>query len=347
MANITMKDIARAMNVDLATVSRALNDQYGVSDAVRSAIKNKAEEMGYRPNALARRLATNRGNTIAYMAPDLANLFHVEIAHAVKYYFHPLGYTVLVCDSEWELESEIAYLDYMERHRVDGIILKSASCDFSHIIQNISCPVTMVSTDTSSEFSTIDTDNFYGGFMATEALIRCGYRRIAYLGAKQDPIASEHRGNGYRAALVHYELPYQKSLVGEGDFSMEGGRQFIKSIWKRKNRPDAIFCINDDSAIGVMDYLLGIGIRIPEDFGVIGYDNMTLAALSQIQLSTIAQQGMQMGKGAAELLYKAIRSTGKTEPEHRVIAPTLILRKTTRPIGEYQPTPVEKIKRHK
>jgi LacI family transcriptional regulator len=344
MSNITMKDIAHAMSVDPATVSRALNGQIGVSDAVRKAIKFRAEEMGYRPNALARRLVTNRGNTIAYMPPDLANPFHVEVARAIKYYFRSYGYTLLICDAEWDLEYEMAYLDYLEHNRIDGLIIKSASGDTAHIAKKISCPVTLLSTEYSDIFPSIDSDNFYGGFLATEALLRCGYRRIAYLGAKQDRVTSRQREAGYRVALLHHGLPYRKTDVREGDFSMKAGRDLMQQLWKRRTRPDAVFCINDDTAIGAMDFIHDAGVRVPDDFGIIGFDNMALTSLSQIQMSTVVQQGTALGTGAAELLHNVIRGRpGGRSPERRIIEPRLLLRKTTRTISSYQPTPASKI----
>ncbi|MCD8349500.1 MAG: LacI family transcriptional regulator [Planctomycetaceae bacterium] len=345
MANITIKDIARAMGVNVATVSRALNDQNGVSDAMRTAIKAKAAALGYRPNALARSLVTSRGSTIAYIAPDLANPYHVEVARAIKDYVRPLGYTLILCDSEWDMETELAQLEYMERQRVEGLIMKSARSDFDHIAARLSCPVAMLSTNYSDTYSTIDTDNFYGGFLAAEALIRCGYTRIGYLGARQDPPTSRQRGAGYKAALQHYGVSYSKNLTADGEFTMEGGREVMRRLWSRKTRPDAVFCVNDICAIGAMDFLLDQGVRIPEDFGIVGFDNMFMSSLSQIQMSTIAQQGYELGTGAAELLMDTIQQRDGHRPEHRIIEPRLILRNTTRPVDPYQPTPASQVRR--
>lgn len=342
--NVTIKDIARTMRVNVATVSRALNDQLGVSDVMRKAIKAKAIELGYRPNALARSLVMNRTSTIAFLAPDLSNPFHVEIAHAIKNSVYRAGYTLIICDSNWEMEFETSQLKYMAQLRVDGLIMKSASSNFDHI-SGMPFPVVMMSTERSESFSTIDTDNFYGGFLATEALVKAGYRRIAYLGSRQDPPTSIMRREGYKAALGLYGLPCYEEYTSETVFSVDSGREFMRVMLGLPIPPDAVFCINDMCALGAIDVLLERGVAIPDEFGVIGFDDMSLASLSQIQLSTVAQSGTEVGTELADLLLKSIDAKGLNATERRVIEPRLILRKTTRPVEPYSPCPVERLER--
>lgn len=342
--NVTFKDIARMMRVNVATVSRALNDQLGVSDSMRDAIKAKAAEIGYRPNALARNLVTNRTDTIAFLAPDLSNPFFVEIAHAIRNFMHPMGYTLIICDTNWDMKFETSQLRYMEQQRVDGLIMKSASSTFDHV-KKMPFPVVMMSVEYSDSFSTVDTDNFYGGFLATEALIKSGYKRLAYLGSRQDPPTSALRREGFKTALALYGLPYEEKYTSEGMFSMESGREFMRAMLSLPDPPDAAFCINDLCALGAMDALVELGVHVPDEFGVIGFDNMSLTALSGIRLTTVAQQGFELGLAIADLLNKAIKSAGKSPTEQRVIQPKLVLRDTTRHIDPYEPYPMEMLLR--
>lgn len=343
-SSVTIKDIARSMGVNVATVSRALNDQAGVGDDMRKAIKAMAEEMGYRPNALARSLVMNRTSTIAFLASDLSNPYHVEIGQAIKHFVHRLGYTLIICDSNWDMEFELSQLKYMAQLRVDGLIMKSASTTFDHI-KGMPFPVVMMSVEYSDSFSTIDTDNFYGGFLATEALIKSGYRRIAYLGSRQDPPTSIMRREGYKAALRLYGLPYHEEYTSEKVFSVDSGREFMRAMLALPTAPDGVFCINDMCALGAIDVLVDRGVAIPEAFGVMGFDDMSLASLSQIQLSTVAQHGTELGTELADMLIRTIKAGGNRAPEWRVIEPRLVLRKTTRPVAPYTPYPAEKLER--
>lgn len=344
VATITIKDIARAVGVNVATVSRALNNQDGVSEGVRDRIKAVASEMGYQPNALARSLVKSRSNTIGFLMPDLGNPFFVEVATAVRDSVFARGYTLVMFDSHWDREMEANQLRYLEQQRVDGLIMKSPDRTLEHV-QPYPFPVVFISVSGSDRFSTIDTDNFYGGFLAGEALARCGYERIAYFGSRQDPPTSFLRREGCRSAMRLYGLAERESRFVEGEFSIDSGRRLLRAMLRSRERPDAVFCANDMIALGVLEEAAVRGLRIPDDFGVIGFDNSAMSSLGIIMLSTVAQQGAEMGAEIADMLMLSLRGGDGWQSESRVIQPRLILRKTTRAVEPYDPTPSESLTR--
>jgi len=325
----TIKDIARELGITHSSVSRALNGKQGVSPALRRKILDTARQMGYTPNAMARSLVTRQSMTIAFIVPDFSNPFFVEIAHAVNSTASARGFTTIMCDNQWNHEEELKQIRLMAEKRVDGIIIKSFGEDDSYLV-DLGIPVVKLNPATRPELSSIDVDNVLGAYLATEHLIQCGYQHIAFIGSHTDAKTFADRFKGYTKALARHARPVDDRLVCQGEYTHESGARCYENLLATRAPFDAALCENDMIALGVYDRAMRDNRRIPEEFGLVGYDDMFFAGLPMTQLTTMAQPKQKIGIKAANLLLDLIADPEKTRHRSIVYKPELIIRKTTR-----------------
>jgi LacI family transcriptional regulator len=333
----TIKDIAKLAHCSYATVSRALNNKPGINQQTRDRIIAIAKELGYQPNAIARGLVTQKTHTIGLVIPDIVNPFFPEIARGVEDVASVHGYTVFLCNTNWDLQKEKIYLKALQEKRVDGIIIKPSSDSDAQLgeghgsLNQIDLPVVIFSGRSSSgRHSYIETDNLRGGFIATKHLIEAGYRRIAFVGGQVSSHSNAERMRGYRMALEAYELPVNEDYILNHDFYSESGFALMEQLLQLDNPPDAVFSGNDIIALGVLECLQHHNLRVPDDVGVIGFDNIIFAGYPQIQLTTVAQPKYLMGRHAAEILLNEMNSTVARDIKKTILEPELIIRRTTR-----------------
>ncbi len=330
--NITIKDIAKATGTSYTTVSRALNGKAGVSKKTREYVLIEAKKMGYSQNAIARNLVMKKTNTIGLIVPDITNPFFAEISFAVEHYAIERGYSVILSNTIWNSKIEKKRLDLMLSNRVDGIIIKNADDTINFDYTSLGRPVILLSSGMENVVSSVDYDDIEGGFLATEHLIRCGYKRIAFIGGEKLSCAFKFRHAGYEKALKQYGFDINPDYVKHGNFTIDCGDRLASELFKMEKRPDATVCLNDMVAFGAVQAALRHGIKIPDEFGVIGYDDIYFSGLSQIQLTTISQSSLSMGKMAAEILINEIESS-EYNPTKILLTPTLKVRNTTRKIN--------------
>ncbi|MDW7671013.1 MAG: LacI family DNA-binding transcriptional regulator [Bacillota bacterium] len=333
----TIKDIARMANCSYATVSRALNNKPGVNKQTRERIINLANQLDYQPNAIARGLVMQRTHTIGLVIPDIVNPFFPEIARGVEDVASDKGYTVFLCNTNWDLKKENDYLEALQEKRVDGIIITPASDLNSHdadgpsYLETINLPIVIFSGQSrTGQHSYIEIDNHRGGFIATKHLIESGYRRIAFIGGRESSHSNSERLKGYRTALSSYHLPVHEDLIVNQDFYSESGFSAMEELLKLPQPPDAVFSGNDIIALGILECLQLHHIRVPDDFGLVGFDNIIFSGYPQIQLTTISQPKYLMGRYAAEMLLSEIEGALTWEIRKTILEPELIIRKTTR-----------------
>lgn len=324
----TIKDIARELGITHSSVSRALNGKIGVSPELRRKILETADRMGYTPNAMARGLVTRQSRTIAFIVPDFSNPFFVEIAHAVNSTASARGFTTILCDNQWNHAEELKQIKLMAEKRVDGIIIKSFGEDDSYLL-DLGIPVVKLNPATSPDISSIDVDNVLGAYLATEHLIQCGYQNIAFIGSHTDSQTFANRFQGYTKALSRHLRPVDQRLVCQGEYTHESGARCYDQLLATGVPFDAALCENDMIAFGVYDRAMRDHRQIPEEFGIIGYDDMFFAGLPMTQLSTMAQPKQKIGVKAANLLLDLISHPDKTKHRHIIYKPELIVRKTT------------------
>lgn len=328
---VTIKDIAKKIGVSYATVSRALNGRSGVNEDTRQMIIAEAKKMGYQPNAIARGLVMKQTNTIGLVIPDITNPFFPEIARGVEDAANEFGYTVFLCNTNWNRNKEMTYLKVLQEKRVDGIIMTPVSDDDEDLFDSITTPLVFISRiPNEPNDSYVVIDNIRGGFLATKHLLESGYKKVAYIGGKSEVHSNSERLEGYKMALNLYRYKIDESLIVNGSFKSESGYEIAKKLLESENRPDSIFAGNDVIALGVLQCLKEYDINIPEEFGIIGFDDIPFASYPQIRLSTISQPKYQMGKCAMEILVNHIKEKPVKDLKKVILEPELVVRGTTR-----------------
>ncbi len=329
---ITIKDVAKELGVSYSSISRALNGKEGVSKATRDKILEAAERMGYQPNDLARGLVNKISNTVGVIVPDINNPFFGEIVAGIIDASNENEYNIFLCVSGWNPKIEKEYFNTLRKKRVDGIILKSAGKNEDY--EDVKSPLMIIERfNKYNQYDSVEVDNELGGYLAAKHLLECGYRNLAFVLGKEDYISSRPRLKGATKALEQYGMTVNKDLVIEGSFSIEGGRLAAKQLFEKKTHPiDAVFGMNDLIALGVLQYCNENNINVPDEVGVIGYDNISYAGLPQIELTTIHQPKYELGKMLFETLLEEIKNKDRARPTRKIILnPELKIRKTTRP----------------
>lgn len=326
---ITIKDIAERAGVSYATVSRALNGQPDVSDVTRSRVFELAEEMGYQPNAIARSLVKRKSMIIALIVPDVSNPFFADITMAVNAAAEQAGYTTMVCNTGWDPVKEREKLRIMVEQRVDGIILKPTAFIRPGALEALNVPVVLFWHAMPDELSYIEVDHEAGSRMAVRHLIERGYTRIAYIGGQETSPSNQIRLLAYQQTLQENTLTVDPRWISFGSFNITGGYQRMNAMMNLSEPPDAVFCGNDIIAMGVLQYARENGVRVPEDFGIIGFDDISYASLPLINLSTVSQPRKKLGEQALQALVREIDQFPARTRQRILVAPELKVRSTT------------------
>jgi len=329
---VRLKDIARDLNVSVMTVSKVVRGCADVGAETRTRVLARIKELNYQPNWVARSLAARCTFMIGLIVPDLMHSFFAEIAKGVSAAIRPLGYDVVICNSEEDCGVESSEVDRLLARQVDGLILASAqppsSLEVFERIEARNVPYVLIDrrfTDARAPY--VGADDEAIGRLATNHLIERGCRRIAHI-AGPPLTTGVGRLKGYRDALAEAGISVPDSyLVHATDDA--SGFQAAQLLLSLDPRPDAIFGYNDPTAAGAMKAILEAGIGIPGSMKVIGVGNVHYSDLLRVPLSTIDQSSTAIGQQAAEILVKAIGSKRRRPPRTVVIEPTLIIREST------------------
>lgn len=328
MSNI--RDVARLAGVSVATVSRALSNPEKVSPESLDKVHTAIAQVGYRPNMLARNFRSARAYAVVVLVPDIANPFYSLFIRALEDRAHQKGYAVLLGDTRGTPERELEYIRRVETRLADGIVQLRPSSEKS--LNNIPADIPCVNA-CGCEYTTgpaIRIDNRGAAKSMVNYLISLGHRRIGVIsGLKDNPHAID-RLAGYKEAIAEAGIPFERDLIAEGDFTMWSGLNAAFQFCNMKNRPTAIFSMNDEMAIGAMQTLKNQGFRIPDDISVTGFDDIAYAKYSDPSLTTISQPAEEMGKMAMDMLLKIIE--GEPLGQRECVLPTeFIIRKSTGP----------------
>ncbi len=329
MEIVTIKDIAKVLNLSASTVSRALRDSYEISEATKKIVTEFAKKHNYSPNPIALSLKENKSKSIGVLVPEIDNPFFSQIINGIESEAYIRGYHVLIFQSYDTLEREKISLKHMISRRVDGILLSTTaeSDDVSHLIdiQAKGTPIVLFDRATDKlEAHKVITENFQGAFDATELLIKNGKKRIAYLGSSPNYSITNERLLGYKAALDKYNFIHNPDLIRASTYSAENVENEIKSLLSLKNPPDALVSTSERQAIICMIILKKLGIKIPDDIAFISFSNLRSAPLFSPPLSTITQPAYEMGFKAAQLLLDFIES--KPQEKKNIVFQTIRLK---------------------
>jgi DNA-binding LacI/PurR family transcriptional regulator len=328
----TIYDVARLAGVSTATVSRSLNGTGQIAPGTRAAIDAAVEQLGYRPNTIARSLVTKSTQTIALLLPDITNPFYAALVSGIQQRALEAGYTTLLCTTEGDPEREEQYLSLLRAKQVDGVLVDGLVLPPDRVARFVAdgFPIVCLDRDVdSAAVPLVQVDNRLGARLATEHLLSLGHARVAHVAGAPELGISEERVAGYREALAEAEIEPDPALVVVGSFTLEGGYEAAKSLLAGGS-PTAIFAANDLSAIGVINAIVESGRRVPADVSVVGFDDLLLSAYTTPPLTTIHQPALAIAERAMQLLLDL--SNGRQVRRFRhLLEPALVVRGSTAP----------------
>lgn len=332
----SITEIAQICGVSKATVSRVINNvAQGVGPETREKVLRTIRELNYRPNALARSVATSKSGTIGLIIPDISNFFYPKIVRGVTDYMDSCGYSVIVANSDYDPQREAQQLLRLVDRRVDGILLCSgvSNKEFLMDFRKHNIPLALLGRnfDSSCSDASINGDNIRGAYKSVSHLLKSGNRRVVYVEGNPDIAGSQQRLQGYCQAHMEFGVEVRQEHIISGEYSIAFGQETAKKLLSSKMPFDAIVTGSDLIAIGILTELNKAGVRVPEDVEIIGFDNIELTTFVTPMLSTISKPHYQMAQHISEQLIRIIQ--GETIPlPHTVVEPELILRETTRPV---------------
>ena len=326
----TIYDVAEKAGVSIATVSKVINNTGRISDKTRKKVNLIMSELNYHPSFVASALTGKRTQTIGLLIPNIANPFYSEFARNLEDRAHELGYSIVICSTDYNEEKEKKYVSLLMRKQVDGFIITSGFTNVGLIQEVIDqkIPVALIAYSIPTlSLNSIGIDDYKAGYQATAHLAELGHKRIAVIAETVQ--SSNDRVRGYKDALKEYQLEFDINLYIETKATVEDGEIATDKLLNVEEPPTAIFAFNDILAIGTMQCAKKRGLSIPENLSVIGCDNTILALIPS--LTTMGQPLREMGYEAADILIEEIE--GKKTRKHQILlSPELVIRDSTGPL---------------
>ena len=332
---ITIKDIAKELNISPSTVSRALKDHPDISQPTKDKINDLVEKYHYKPNAMALNLRQGKSNVIGVIIPEIVHHFFSSVISGIEEVVQAKGYSVMLCQSSELYDREVLNSKVLLGSRVEGVLasVSKNSQKFSHFQEFKHHHIPLVFFDRivpQLETDRVIVDDFNGAFKATEYLIKTGCKRIAHLEASQKLQIGYQRKRGYISALEKHRLVVDDDIIVLCD-SFNKALEVVPRLMALPQAPDAIFCVNDLTAAATIKALKKLNYRIPEDISVIGFTDGLVSTVTDPALTTISQHGFHIGRRAAEILFKRIEdNNAKYKPITEVIPTELVIRESTK-----------------
>ena len=326
----TIVDVARRAGVSKSVVSRVMRGERSVSEASRASVLSAAAALGYRANAVARSLVQRRTYNVGVMVSDLHNIFFAEVLDGLYAAAGELGYRALLTTGNRDPDAEARALEQLLELRADGLVIAGARVAAEVVVAAArAVPTAVVGSDLRLPgVDVVVDDDLRGAELAVQHLVSLGHKDIALIDGGRGAGAAERRA-GYRSAMAKAGLA-RHAIVEPGDFTEGGGYEAARLLLARNRRPTAIFASNDQSAVGALDAINEVGLDVPRDVSLMGYDNTALAALRHISLTTIHQPRNQIGEMAMRAVIRRIERPSASARRH-VLAPELVVRDTTAP----------------
>jgi DNA-binding LacI/PurR family transcriptional regulator len=339
MKHITIKDVAKRLNCSVSTISRAFNDKYDIRADTRDLILATAKEMGYSPNPMAKSLLKQCSNQIGVVVPEFINPFFPEVIIGIQEVFLKKGYQVLIMQSNESYINELENVKALENNMVDGMILslslETKNVEYYKKMVSQGFPLVLFNR-VSNELEThkVILDDYKWAFFATEHLIYQGYKKIFHFAGPSGLMFSQNRKNGFLDAHRKHKLVVEGSSIIETGLMISDGEREMERLIKENNIPDAIFAVNDPTAIGAMKILKKSGLKIPGDVALVGFTESQLAQLVDPPLTSVAQPTHEIGRTAALLLLDQIESKGIFVPQTVVLNGRLNVRESSMKLSE-------------
>jgi LacI family transcriptional regulator len=324
----TIKDVARTAGVSPATVSRVLSGKDSVDPELARRVRATALELDYRPSSVARSLRTKRRAVWGIIVSDIRNPFFTELVRGVEDAAQQAGYALIVGNADERYDKEASYVDLFVAERMAGVILSPASQAMSDVGPLLDHAVPVITVDRELHRTGVDSvlvDNEGGGYQATKHLLLQGYGRIACITGPADRTTASSRLAGYVRAHREAGLPIEDELVRRADFKETGGAQAAENLLALSRPPDALFVTNNQMTLGALDAISRRGLKVPDDLGIVGFDDPPWAGLICPPLTAVAQPAYDIGATAADLLVRRI-ARASDGPERIVLPTSLIVR---------------------
>ncbi|MCL2865455.1 MAG: LacI family transcriptional regulator [Lachnospiraceae bacterium] len=334
MKKYTIADVARELGVSRATVSRAMNGKPGVGKKLREEILKYIAVVDYKPNNLAKALSGGKTNFIGLILGDIRNPFYSELAFHVQRKLNSEGYVVIILNSEFDEKRELSYVQMAIRLNFAGVILLTAqNGGLEEMLTEENIAVVLINRFWPGfTGSSVISDNFKAGYIATMHLLELGHTNIGFISGHANSLASHNRHIGYVQAMNNLGLKTDHLYHQSSDLKMETGYQIGQKFMAlpKKERPSAIVIINDMTALGFMSAIKEQGGCIPEDLSIVSFDDISIASVQGIDLTTVSHDTTNMSLKAANLIKESIENPAH-KIEQIIINPKLKIRKTTRP----------------
>ena len=333
---INIKDVAKKAGVSTATVSRVLSDFPGVREKTKIQVLKAVEKLNYEINAVARSLRQKKTNSIGIIVGNVLSQFYSVIAKSVEDTANKFGYHTILCNGDENPEKELEYLKVLKSNRVDGIILVPTGKNSKYIHNLINTRIKVVLLDRLIEGVDCDAvlvDNTTGAYKAVKHLIDQGYRKIGIVDGYLDRTTGAERLKGYLQAIEEAGIAKDDSLIKIGNFKKESGKKLTKELLEQSNKPEAIFTTNIDMSMGALIAIKEMGLSIPDDIGIVCFDDSDWALILEPPITVIRQPVYQLGSMAVELLIKKIESKRKNFkkiPSITTLETELISRESTK-----------------
>lgn len=323
--NVTIYDVAREANVSMATVSRVVNGNPNVKPATRKKVHDAIERLGYRPNAVARGLASKKTTTVGVIIPDISSIFFAELARGIEDIATMYNYNIILSNSDQNKDKELHLINAMLGKQVDGLIFMGGNITDDHIreFKTSSVPIALAATvDETKETPSVNINYEEAAYDATKLLLK-NNQNLAFVSGPEDTIINTEKLEGYKRAMKEQGKDSPEQWIVTGDYSYDSGLEALEQILELDEQPTAIFVSSDEMALGVIHGAQDRGIRVPEDLEVFGFDNTRLATMVRPTLSTVVQPMYDIGAVAMRLLTKFMNKEEVEEPNvilpHRII----------------------------
>ncbi|MCH4876074.1 LacI family transcriptional regulator [Pseudomonas sp. TMW22090] len=334
MSNI--REVARLAGVSVATVSRTLRSPERVLPDTRDKVNAAVEQAGYRPNLMAVQFRSRRTGNLVILVPTIANSFFAKVISGAQQAAQLAGYRLLLCDTQGREAIEREFAELVYAHQADGVIQLRAYDPFAAPFPGAALPPIVNACEVihNGRHPSISLDNRAAAKAMTEHLIELGHRRIGLIkGPKSSPLTRD-RVAGYQDALNQAGIEADPALVCHGDFSLKAGDDGAAAMLALPDRPTALFCENDEMAIGALKRIRQSGLRVPEDISLVGFDDIPFAAYCDPPLTTISQPAAAFGQRAVEMLIALIEKKPLAE-RHVVLPFELTLRESTARVRQH------------
>ncbi len=326
---VTIRDVAAQAGVSVATVSKVINGRYGVAADTMARVNAVINDLGYQASLVAQSLRNHRTNVIGILVADLEP-FSAELLKGAADAIRGSGFEMVVYSAGGLADDHVGwerrYLSRLSGTLIDGAVLVTPTV----VDVNYGAPIVAIDPHTGqSGLPTIDSDNLRGGQLATAHLLGLGHRRIAMLSGRPDLESSRLREQGYRQAMAVAGVPVSEDLVLVGGYDAQASAECTRTLLTSNDPPTAIFAANDVSAIAAIQAAVGLGLRVPADLSVVGFDNIPESALCTPPLTTVNQPIRQMGERSIQLLLRLMRGE-QVEATHLTLQTDLVVRQSAR-----------------